>query len=208
MGRCMRSGSRPGSLKRLVAAAVAAFGFAIPLADPALAHASLVSSKPGDGATVTAAPNHIELTFDENLRPPSTVIATAPDGRHLETGPTQILNATVTQPVGEISTAGWYTVAYRVVSADGHPVSGQLSFMYAPRGGTSAAAGSPAPPRSIGGQSAHSGHGAHLVALGVLVAAALVASFIALRKDRASDPPTTDGPGRGRHVRGRNRRDG
>jgi methionine-rich copper-binding protein CopC len=172
-----------------------------------LAHASLVSSKPGDGATVTAAPNHVELAFDENILRPSTVIVTASDGKHMETGPAQILNATVTQPLGEISTVGWYTVAYRVVSADGHPVSGQLSFMYAPRGATSAAAGSPAPPRSSGGQSAHSGHGAHLVALGILVGAALVASLIALRRDRAYDPPTTGGAGDGRRVRRRDRRD-
>jgi copper resistance protein C len=206
MGRYMRSGNRPRSLRRLVAAAVAAFRFAIPLADPALAHAALVSSKPGDGATVTAAPSHVELTFDENILRPSTVIVTASDGKRIEAGPTQILNATVTQPLGVVSIAGWYTVVYRVVSADGHPISGQLSFMYAPRGGTWAAARSPAPPRSSGSQSAHSGHGTHLVALGILVAAALTASLIALRKGREYDPPTAEGAGDGRRVRRRMRR--
>jgi copper resistance protein C len=183
----MRPGNRPASWGRL-AAAVAAFGFVISLAGPASAHASLVSSTPGEDATVTTAPNHVELTFDENIRRPSTVIVTAPDGVRVENGPTQILSATATQPLGEITATGWYTVAYRVVSADGHPVSGQLSFMYAPRGGTSTEAGSPASRRASDGQSAVSGHGGHLVALGILVAAALVASFIALRKDRESRP--------------------
>ena len=174
---------------------MAAFGLAIPLAGPASAHASLVSSRPGDDATITAAPNHVELTFDENIRRPSTVIVTAPDGVRVEKGLTQILRATATQPLAEITTTGWYTVAYRVVSADGHPVYGQLSFRYAPLGEASAAAGSPAARRSSDGHGAVSGHGGHLVALGILVAAALVASFIALRRNRKYDWPTTGGGG-------------
>jgi copper resistance protein C len=188
----MRSGIHPRSWWRLAAAMVATLGLAIPLAGSASAHASLVSSKPDDGATVTTAPSQVELSFDENIRRPSTVIVTAPDGRHMENGPVQILNATASLPLGEITAAGWYTIAYRVVSADGHPVFGQLSFRYAPRGETSAASAGTASPRSSG-QSAAGAHGGHLVALGILIAAALVASFIAMRKDRKYDRPTTGG---------------
>ena len=167
---------------------LATLGLAIPLAGSASAHASLVSSKPDDGATVTTAPSQVELSFDENIHRPSTVIVIAPDGRHMADGPVQILNATASLPLGEITAAGWYTIAYRVVSADGHPVFGRLSFRYAPRGDTSAAAEGTTSPRFSDGQSAANGHGGHLVALGILVAAALVASFIALRKDRTSRP--------------------
>ncbi len=167
--------------------AVAAFSLTMALASQASAHASLISSTPDDGATITQAPTQLELTFDENIRQPSTIIVIAPDRKHVENGPTQILNATVTQPLDEITTAGRYTMAYRVISADGHPVSGQLTFTYAPPGTTATAAASAAPGQSSSGQGALSGHGAHLVGLGILVAAALIASFMALKKDREYD---------------------
>jgi copper resistance protein C len=179
---------RLGALAATAGLGTAVLGLIAALASPASAHASLTASKPADGATVTEAPANVELTFSEEVRRPSTVIVIAPDGKHVEIGPTQILNATAIQPLGGIATAGLYTVAYRVVSSDGHPVSGQLAFTYAPSGGgtATAAADSATPGRPSGGQGALSRHGAHLLALGILVAAALVASFIALRKDRES----------------------
>jgi copper resistance protein C len=183
-----------------VGIAVASLAAAVAVAGPASAHASLTSSKPADGATVTEAPAQVELTFSEEIRSPSTIVVTGPDGTHVQQGPVRIANSTATLALGQITAPGRYIVAYRVVSDDGHPVSGELSFTFAPKTrdaataeATAAAAGSGSPGRpSSGGQSAVDGHGAHLVALGILVAAALVASFIAFKKDREYDQTPTD----------------
>lgn len=53
-----------------------------------------------------------------------------------------------------------YTVAYRVLSDDGHPVTGQSSFAYQPAGTSTTsppALGSAAPPAASAGHSHHNG---------------------------------------------------
>jgi hypothetical protein len=163
----------------LLAVVVAGLG-----ATQAAAHASLISSSPPDGATVTTAPTRVELAFSEDVGAPSIIAVTGPNGIQVVDGPTQIRNASAIQPLKTLTAAGLYKIAYRVVSADGHPVSGQLTFTYAPAGSNVVAS---AQARSKPTTSAADGHGAHLVALGVLVLAAVAASVIALRKDRQYD---------------------
>jgi copper resistance protein C len=82
-----------------------------------------------------------------------------------------------------LTTGGLYKIAYRVVSADGHPVSGQLTFTYAPPGSNLTVSHQGRKPAT----GAADGHGAHYIALGILVLAAVAASVIALRKDRQYD---------------------
>src|SRR5690606_39662140 len=43
-------------------------------------------------------------------------------------GEPDVLGTTVTQPLRESGPSGTYTLAYRVVSADGHSISGELTF--------------------------------------------------------------------------------
>jgi methionine-rich copper-binding protein CopC len=153
-------------------------------ATPAAAHASLVSSSPPDGAALTTAPTKIELVFSEDVGEPSIIAVAGPDGVQVVDGPTQIRKASAVQPLKAVTAAGLYKVAYRVVSADGHPVSGQLTFTFAPPGSHVTVSGQAPSKRATG---AADGHGAHFVALGVLVVAAVAASVIALRKDRQYD---------------------
>lgn len=104
---------------------LATVGFAL----PAAAHAALVGSDPADGATLPAAPTRITLTFDdslENFEPVVTV--TGPDGNQYQSGDAVINGVTLSTAVDPLPAAGTYTVAYRVVSDDGHPVEGQLRF--------------------------------------------------------------------------------
>jgi methionine-rich copper-binding protein CopC len=108
-------------------------------AGPAYAHASLVRIEPADGAAVATAPSRVRLVFDENVRTPSAVVVTAPNGDAAADGPARILDNTVTVAV-TVTRPGRYAVAYRVVSADGHPVSGSTSFRYAPGGSVAAGA--------------------------------------------------------------------
>ncbi|WP_165367775.1 copper resistance CopC family protein [Phytoactinopolyspora endophytica] len=89
-----------------------------------------MSSTPEDGATVDDQPGTIELVFNENVQdqPDFTQMAVLDadeDGFHA--GDPVIDGNTVLQDVSELPD-GDYTVSYRVVSADGHPVSGTVEF--------------------------------------------------------------------------------
>lgn len=117
-------------------------------AGPALAHAELVRMVPAQGSTVRVAPTVVQLTFDEAVQPRYDVVAvTAPDGTRVSAGAPQVAQTVVRQSLRPLSAAGRYTVTYRLVSADGHLVSRQVSFTFAPTAGASAspppASGSP-----------------------------------------------------------------
>lgn len=95
---------------------------------PALAHNELRSSTPTNGAALTSAPPSVVLTFVEEVDAKSVKIAaTGADGRSIAQGAPQTSGYLVTQPLNATLT-GTYTVAYRVVSLDGHPVQGTVKF--------------------------------------------------------------------------------
>lgn len=96
---------------------------------PASAHTELVSSSPEDGANVTRLPVTVELTFSESVGSRGVfVVVTDPVGDQVEAGQPEVTDDTVRQATKGRGPAGDYTLAYRVVSSDGHPVSGELSF--------------------------------------------------------------------------------
>lgn len=107
---------------------------------PASAHASLVSATPAGGAVVTSAPAQVELEFSENIRTPSTIVVIGPSGR-VSHGTVRVVDNTVSIDVAlqaKPAFVGHYDFAYRVISADGHPVADQLGFDYRPPGVTAA----------------------------------------------------------------------
>lgn len=137
-----RDTGRPPRVVLVVALALlATIGFA----GTASAHATLIGSDPADGATLQAAPTVVTLTFDdslENFEPVVTV--TGPDGNQYQSGAATINGPTLSSAVLPLTAPGAYTIAYRVVSDDGHPVEGQVRFdLAAPV--PSAAAAAPAP---------------------------------------------------------------
>ena len=93
----------------------------------AVAHASLVSTNPADGASIATAPKSVELTFSEDVGS-GFVAVTAPDGTKVKTSQPHISGAKVHADLAANDQRGRFTVAYRVVSADGHPVSGSFTF--------------------------------------------------------------------------------
>ena len=131
-------------MKRALAAGLATLALmagGAALAPSVAAHSELVSSDPADGATLDAPPTTVTFTFNEPLMPDFVrFIATDPTGQTGDVpvsavdGPT----ATLAWPSG--APGGEWTVNYRVVSQDGHPVEGGITFSY-----TSA---SPSPPPS------------------------------------------------------------
>lgn len=99
---------------------------------PASAHAALRATDPEDGSLLKSAPRHLTLTFTESVGLlDDSFRVLDPEGRRLRTGEPQHGSdggdtARVTLPAKLAQ--GTYTVAWRVVSADSHPVSGAFTF--------------------------------------------------------------------------------
>jgi methionine-rich copper-binding protein CopC len=181
-----------------VAAAAALTALFVVLGGPAAAHTGLQSSAPADGEALTAAPDTVTLTFATAVAPQFAQVAvTGPDGQSVTTGEATVKGAVVRQPVGP-GGDGAYVVAYRVVSDDGHPVSGELSFTLTGTGDAPAVTGaaepteastpvpsSPAPaaasPAADSDTSNGSGWGLWLRLIGVVVVS-VVGTMLALRR--------------------------
>jgi methionine-rich copper-binding protein CopC len=95
---------------------------------PASAHAALVGSDPEDGTSLTAAPTTVTFTFNENVAQPAYVAVAAPDGTQAEVTDIRAVDDTVTATVEDVDQRGRYSASYRVVSADGHPVTGTVTY--------------------------------------------------------------------------------
>ncbi|RJK94794.1 copper resistance CopC family protein [Vallicoccus soli] len=143
---------RTAAARRLAAGALAlgaASTGAVLGAGPAAAHASLSSTEPADGASLQAAPGVVRLVFDEAVQSGlATVVVEGPGGPAAEGAP-EVLDGTVEQAVAAAGD-GDYRVAFRVVSADGHPVSGEVRFTVEGGAGAPAGAGAGAPEPSEG----------------------------------------------------------
>ena len=117
-----------GGLLLAVLATVGSWWF--PTVPAASAHAVLVSSSPADDQVVTAAPTEVTLSFTEQVEATDGgVDVIAPSGRHVAR--TSALTGSSTNRLAvpvKADEQGTYTVVYRVISADGHPVAG--SFIY------------------------------------------------------------------------------
>ncbi|GAA4622249.1 hypothetical protein GCM10023113_02460 [Cellulomonas oligotrophica] len=116
-------------VRAAVLAALATVLLTLVGAPPASAHNALRGSDPADGSTVPAAPDRVTLTFDQvAIELGSEVVVTAPDGTVVSEGPVQVAETDVVQILADERPAGEYQVAWRVTSADGHPISGTFVF--------------------------------------------------------------------------------
>jgi methionine-rich copper-binding protein CopC len=92
------------------------------------AHDVLFGTSPADGSVAAVVPSRVTLTFDQPALAVGTeILVTGPAGQ-VQNGAAVLVDNTVTEHVQPGSPAGRYTVAWRVTSADGHPVSGRFSF--------------------------------------------------------------------------------
>ncbi|RVX39230.1 hypothetical protein EDD27_1578 [Nonomuraea polychroma] len=95
-------------------------------AGPALAHDALKSSTPAKDAVVEAL-DEVELEFTATVRMPF-VIVRGPGDTARQAGEPQVDGKVVRQAVKGPLPDGKYTIAYRVVSSDGHPIEGEIPF--------------------------------------------------------------------------------
>ncbi|MEV2276093.1 copper resistance CopC family protein [Nocardiopsis sp. NPDC049922] len=148
-------------LPRLIAAAaVPLTAGALALAPaPALAHDVLTGSSPDDGAILEAAPEEVVLTFNNAPMASdsaSDVIVTGPNGeQYQEEGALEFDDLDVTAGLLPLDEAGEYTIGFRVVSSDGHPIQDSLTFTLTEDAVAGAAAGEePADDATAGGAEA------------------------------------------------------
>ncbi len=94
---------------------------------PASAHAGLAGSDPEDGASLQSLPSTISLSFTENIGN-AFIAVTAPDGTAVQTSEPSAVDRAVSAGLTDPGQRGIYTASYRVVSADGHPVAGSITF--------------------------------------------------------------------------------
>lgn len=116
-------------IPRLLAAAAAAAVLAVLTGSPAWAHNSLTDAAPAKNATLDRAPDRVKLTFLQRVDPDALSIeVTDSAGRAVPTSGPTASGRTGTLTFDEPPPNGVYTVTYRVVSLDGHPVEGSYEF--------------------------------------------------------------------------------
>jgi methionine-rich copper-binding protein CopC len=119
----------------LAATTVMVFLLSLSIAPTAFAHADLQVSTPKEGESLEIAPEEIRLTFSEELFEELVEISILDAAGDLystiEVEQTPPPGTDVIFPWPTQAPPGEYSIAYRVVSADGHPVTGTISFSYA-----------------------------------------------------------------------------
>jgi methionine-rich copper-binding protein CopC len=146
--RAVAAPAPAGRALAVLAAVLLALAALLVAAPHASAHNTLVGTDPEDGATVATPPTHITLTFDQPAQALGTeIVVLGPDGATVSTGTAELVDTTVAQALTADLPAGAYTVQWRVTSADGHPLSGELAFTAA--AGAAPAVTVPATPEPI-----------------------------------------------------------
>ena len=100
---------------------------------PASAHAQLLTSTPRVSSTVYVAPKVVTLTFDDDLlalESGNQIEVRDPKKRLVSLADSRVVGPTISASLGKLTTYGKYSVAYHVISADGHPVTSTFFFYF------------------------------------------------------------------------------
>ncbi|MCG5436937.1 copper resistance CopC family protein [Micromonospora foliorum] len=180
--------SRPTAV-RLGAAVLAVLVAVLIPGSPAWAHNSLRTATPAQDATLPNAPTEVTLEFTQRLDPTfTTIVLTDAAKRKLPTGEPVVTGATSAVRVTDPLPNGTYTVAYRVVSVDGHPVQGSYPFTVADPTSSAApvaAVSSSAPAPSAAAVESGSGPSAGVLVLGAALAFLVLTTAGLLRRRAA-----------------------
>jgi methionine-rich copper-binding protein CopC len=150
-------------------------------ATPAFAHDELIGSNPKDGSAVVAAPRKVTLYFEEPPGAgPTSLRVVGPSGEQVVAGPAAISGAALSAPLRRLTAKGRYRITFSVMSDDGHPVSGTLTFTLA-----GAATDAPA---SAAERPAHPSSMLGWIAGGTVAFAVAVALTVVARRPRPETP--------------------
>lgn len=114
---------------RRALAALAAMALIVVAPAPAFAHDALEGSAPTSGATVASVPDEVRLDFSERpLGVGAEIRVTDASGTSWSDGTPQVVDRSVHQKLRTGAPGGAYTVVWRVVSSDSHPIEGTFTF--------------------------------------------------------------------------------
>lgn len=204
--------TRVGAVAGAAVVLVLAFGSA-----PAFAHNRVIDEAPAAESTIAEPPGEVWIETNDALLDVEGATAmdvVGPDGLHYATACPSVDGA-IASVAAELGPAGEYTVAYRVVSADGHPITGEHTFTWEPADGAALAEGSAeaacptgstggdasGPDDAVGGvdegaDAAASGAGADVawiaVAAVVVIGAGIAAFALTRRRPPAGDEAAAD----------------
>jgi methionine-rich copper-binding protein CopC len=115
------------ALRYLLLALCAAGAVGLPLVG-ALAHSKKETTTPADGAVLEAAPEVISMTFDSPMRV-TMIRVTDANGSEIDlTRSDDMAPVTEFKALPAALKPGTYTVEWRGLSGDGHPMEGSFSF--------------------------------------------------------------------------------
>jgi copper transport protein len=110
-----------------VLAVALTLGWALCFSGMAWAHASLVSVEPRDGSLLTEAPKSVDLHFNEAVTAGAVNLVDA-QGKLRGDAATVSDGTTIKVVLPPAIPNGTSVVSYRVISQDGHPVAGSVTF--------------------------------------------------------------------------------
>lgn len=114
---------------------------------PATAHTNLISTNPPDCQTLTTAPQSVSLRFAADLLTAGArLVAKDASGTQVALGEATVDGGTLTAAWPASTTSGQFSVAYRAVASDGHPLEGSFAFSIEPPKGSSGTPEASAPP--------------------------------------------------------------
>ena len=171
-------------MKRLAVIAAAILTATALSIAPAAAHATLQSSDPAENSVLDAAPDEVTLTFNQSVSQNfATVTVVGSDGMDWAASDPVVDGSTVTVDLDGLGAGGDYTIGYRVVSADGHPITGSIPFQVTSSSPTSAAPAAPATTETTPTAVEETDSGFPLWPIGAAVAVVAAAGVLfALRK--------------------------
>jgi methionine-rich copper-binding protein CopC len=175
---------------------VAAAALVLAAAAPAAAHNYVVGSTPAEGEVLTALPEAWEVITNETMLYADDAVfglwARDADGLFYGDGCVEVSGSRMSAaPV--IGAPGEYTLVYALISADGHPLTGEIPFEWT--GEAEAATGSAEPVRCGAAApepaepGAASSDGIWIVAAVAAVVAAVIAAVLLTRRPKRRDDP-------------------
>ncbi|GGR17942.1 copper resistance protein CopC [Agromyces mediolanus] len=127
-----------------LAGATLAASLSLAQALPAAAHDELLGSTPATGEALAAAPSDVSLRFSDEVLPlGAAIVVSDADGADWTASAVSLEGDTVRAELRGGMPDGRYEVRWRVVSSDGHPITGLIPFTVGDAPAASEPAGAP-----------------------------------------------------------------
>jgi methionine-rich copper-binding protein CopC len=168
----------------------------LPWGPAALAHDRVVATSPAAGSEQPEPPARVAVTFSSDVIPISPFLVVLGEGGvPVQDAPPTTAGPVLSTPLPADLATGTYTVRWRVVAQDGHPIEGSFTFRVGASGSSpspstpTSAPGADVPPAVVTEATTPSAPGSSLpLGLGAAVLAAALALAVAVVVRRRGTP--------------------